>query len=53
MNRTRPAALILVAVCLLSGSADAADRAFRFLAFGDVPLFHRRLKQSEKDVSSS
>ena len=54
MNRTHPAALILVAVCLLLGSADAEDRIFRFLAVGDLPyaagempLFHSLLKQSE------
>ena len=56
MKRTRIAVLVLVAACLLPGSADAGDRAFRFLAVGDlpytaaqVPLFHRLLKQSEKE----
>ena len=56
MNRTRSAVLVLVAVCLLSGRATAKDRAFRFLAIGDlpysaaqVPLFNRLVKQSEQE----
>jgi len=56
MNNSLPALLILVSSCLLPVRADAEDRAFRFLAVGDlpysaaqVPLFNRLVKQSEQE----
>ena len=56
MKISIPARLLLVSMCLLPGRADAEDRAFRFLAVGDlpysaaqVPLFNRLVKQSEQE----
>jgi hypothetical protein len=56
MNQSRSMVQLLVAVCLFSGSTAAEDRAFRFLAVGDlpysaaqVPLFNRLVKQSETE----
>jgi hypothetical protein len=56
MKISLPALMVLVSVCLLPGRADAEDRAFRFLAVGDlpysaaqVPLFNRLVKQSEQE----
>ena len=52
MNNSLPALLILVSSCLLPVRADAEDRAFRFLAVGDlpysaaqVPLIRRKVRR--------
>ena len=56
MNKTHLPVPILITLCLLAGMANSDDRAFRFLAIGDmpypgsdVPLFHRLLQQSAKE----